>query len=75
MVSQDGTSRRDRVRVFEEDERTIGRRSELREDRMPLGAVAARRLGVNIFLWCEHQRKVRTGKGILLWKAQMGVIL
>ena len=40
LVHQDGISRRDRVRVFVEDVRTIGRRSEQSEDRMPLGAVA-----------------------------------
>ena len=32
--------------------------------------------GGNLFpLMRQHQRKVRTGKGNLLWKAQMGVIL
>ena len=40
LVYQDGISRRDRVRVFVEDVRKIGRRSEQSEDRMPLGAVA-----------------------------------
>ena len=60
---------------FLKDERTIGRRSELCEDRMPLGAVAIGG-GGNLFpLMRQHQRKVRTGKGNLLWKAQMGVIL